>query len=249
MKRTLITLALAALLAGCGKVSLYSQLTEQQANEMLALLMRADVRADKAFVDKGWSITTSKGDLPRAVEVLKANGYPREQYQSLGDIFKKEGFVSSPTEERARLLHGLSQELSHTLATVDGVIVARVHLSLPEKDILDDQPKPSSASVFIKHRPDAKIGNHVAEIKALVVNSVQGLPYENVTVTLFPADPNLNTGVRVAALPYDWTNDAFWLGGGLLLGLGGWLAARNGRLQAAVAALRGKLRKPAPEAT
>ena len=242
MKRRLIILAVAALLAGCSKVSLYSQLSEQQANEMLALLMRADVRADKVFADKSWSIATSKGDLPRAVEVLKANGYPREQYQSLGEIFKKEGFVSSPTEERARLLHGLSQELSRTLSAVDGVIVARVHLSLPERDILDDQPKPASASVFIKHRPDAKIGNHVAEIKALVVNSVQGLPYDNVTVTLFPADPTLNTGVRIAAMPYDWSEDAAWLAGGLFVGAGTIVAARGGRWQALRARL-GKLGK------
>ena len=33
------------------------------------------------------------------------------------------------------------------------------------------------------------MANHVAAIKALVVNSVEGLPYDNVTVTLFPADP------------------------------------------------------------
>lgn len=242
MKRRLITLAVAMLLTGCSKVSLYSQLSEQQANEMLALLIRADVRADKVFADKSWSITTRKGDLPRAVEVLKVNGYPREQYQSLGEIFKKEGFVSSPTEERARLLHGLSQELSRTLAAVDGVIIARVHLSLPERDILDDHPKPASASVFIKHRPDAKIGNHVAEIKALVVNSVQGLPYDGVTVTLFSADPTLTTGIRIASMPYDWSDDAAWLAGGLFIGIGTIAAARGGRWQALRSRL-GKLKR------
>ena len=71
MKRILIILAAAALLAGCSKVSLYSQLSEQQANEMLALLMRADVHADKVFADKSWSIATSKGDLPRAIDYLE----------------------------------------------------------------------------------------------------------------------------------------------------------------------------------
>ncbi|MEW9899020.1 type III secretion system inner membrane ring lipoprotein SctJ [Chitinivorax sp. PXF-14] len=249
MNRKRIAVALAvAVLAGCSKVSLYSQLSEQQANEMLALLMRAEVEADKVYQDKAWSVTTSKGDLPRAVEVLKANGYPKEQYQSLGEIFKKEGFVSSPTEERARLLHGLSQELSKTLSAVDGVIVARVHLSLPEKDILDDKPKPASASVFIKHRPDAKIGNHVAEIKALVVNSVQGLPYDNVTVTLFAADPNLSTGVKVAAMPPRWGDDAALIAGGMVAGVGAIAASRRSRVQDALARLRLRLgrKKPAP---
>jgi len=189
MRNVVLTLLGAFLLTGCGYDTLYSDLGEQQANEMLALLLSHDISARKARADKAWQLEIGESDLPAAMEILKSRGYPRDDFESLGQVFKKEGFVSSPLEERARLLHGLSQELSRTLAQIDGVIVARVHLAIPERHALSDTRNPSSASIFIKHRADAEIAMQTAAIKALVVNSVEGLPYENVTVSFFTADP------------------------------------------------------------
>jgi len=189
MRRALLIFAAVLTLTGCGKVNLYSQLSEQQANEIVALLLDAHIDADKVAQDKAWVVRTSKSQLPRAVDLLRRYGYPHEQFESIGQVFKKDSFVSSPLEERARFLHAMSQELSRTISNIDGVIVARVHVAVPEHDALSEKVRPSSASVFIKHRPDVPMANHVAAIKALVVNSVEGLPYDNVTVTLFPADP------------------------------------------------------------
>lgn len=185
MRRWLMFLSVLTLLTGCGYEQLYSDLDEQQVNEMLALLLQDDIDARKAQVDKAWALQIDVADLPRAMQKLQAHGYPRASYESLGDIFKKEGFVSSPLEERARLLHGLSQELSQTVANIDGVLVARVHLAIPEHNALSDKRSPSSASVFIKHRADSQVTKQTAAIKALVVNSVEGLPYDHVTVTFF----------------------------------------------------------------
>lgn len=181
-------LALCSGISACNYNTLYSDLDEQQANEMLALLLRASLDAQKNQRDKSWELQVSERDLPTAVTILKSHGYPRDKYQSLGDVFKKEGFVSSPLEERARLLHGLSQELSRTISEIDGVVVARVHLAIPEKDVLSEKRAPSSASIFIKHRAESTVTDQLGSIKALVVNSVEGLPYENVTVTLFQAE-------------------------------------------------------------
>ncbi len=176
------------LLVGCGQTPLYTKLSEQQANEMLSALNAAGVTATKANEDGGtWQIQTTKNDFAPALAALRAQGLPRDEFATLGTVFKKEGFVSSPLEEHARLMFGLSQELSHTLASIDGVIVARVHLAMPENDPLSDKPKSAAASVFIKYRPDVDLTKQIGQIKALVVNSVEGLPYDNVTVMLFPA--------------------------------------------------------------
>jgi type III secretion protein J len=104
-------------------------------------------------------------------------------------VFKREGLVSSPTEEKARLVYGMSQELSHTISEIDGVVQARVHLVLPDNQPLAETGLPASASVFIKYRPGANIETQIGKVKALVVNSVQGLKYENVSVETFPAQP------------------------------------------------------------
>jgi type III secretion protein J len=189
IRRAALLLLATALLSGCGKDPLYSKLDEQQANEMLAVLVDAGIDASKTPVEDGWSIEVARSGVPEAMRVLKAEGYPHESFQSLGEVFRKEGFVSTPLEERARLLHALSQELSRTVSTIDGVVVARVHLAIPERNPMSEEKPLSSASVFIKHKPGSQVVNKVASIKALIVNSVEGLPYDNVTVTFFASDP------------------------------------------------------------
>lgn len=189
MRKILSVAVCCVLLSACGREALYAELDEQQANEMLAVLVGAGVDASKERVDKGWSIEVGRSHLPQAMAVLKAEGYPRDVYDSLGEVFRKEGFVSTPLEERARLLYALSQELSRTISAIDGVVVARVHLAIPERRPLSEEKPLSSASVFIKHKPGAQVVNKAASIKALIVNSVEGLPYENVTVTFFVSEP------------------------------------------------------------
>jgi type III secretion protein J len=251
MRRALIMIAAVLTLTGCGKVNLYSQLSEQQANEIVALLLDAHIDADKVSQDKSWVVRTSKSELPRAVDLLRRYGYPHEQFESIGEVFKKDSFVSSPLEERARFLHAMSQELSHTISSIDGVIVARVHVAMPEHDPLSEKVRPSSASVFIKHRPDVPMANHVAAIKALVVNSVEGLPYDNVTVTLFPADPwpfaaeKPKDTVGASLVRNAWFFPAMTASGALIL-LAGMLSMwrRRGAFNEAAAAFKRRLGQP-----
>jgi type III secretion protein J len=227
--------ALVVLLCACSKQELYSQLSERQANEMIAVLRGAGIEADKDVKEGQFSISTTSGDFANAIRTLSAQGYPRETYDSMGKVFKREGFVSSPLEERARLLFAMSQEISNTLTNIDGVVTARVHLNIPEKNPLQDKPQPASAAVFIKHRPDRNLSGQITQIKALVVNSVEGLAYDNVTVALFPAEtipgqapkaPQAYTGaLREAAASYPLLAGA--LGGVLALGGGGMLLLRR----------------------
>lgn len=185
-----LSAGLLLLLAACGQSELYSKLNEVQANEMVAVLRQAGIEASKKEAgEQGWSVMAAEGDFARSIELLHSEGYPREDFASLGTVFKKEGFVSSPLEERARLVYGLSQELSHTVSQIDGVVQARVHLAIPEADPLSETRPLSSASVFIKYRPGIDLDRQVGQIKALVVNSVEGLNYDGVTVATFPAQP------------------------------------------------------------
>lgn len=177
-------------LAGCSGQEIYSHLTEQEANEMVALLHDAGIMAKKHVLnDQSFGVSAASADFASAVELLNTNGYPRNRFESLGQVFKKEGFVSSPLEERARLNYAQSQELANTLESIDGVVLARVHLAVPETDSLSDESKPASASIFIKHRLGVDLSTYEGQIKALVVNGIEGLPYENVTVAMFPAKP------------------------------------------------------------
>lgn len=181
--------AASMLLAACGREPLYSKLSETQANEVQSALLNAGISAAKVTMPKdgGYAVEVGMSDVPKSMAVLKAKGLPREQLESMGDVFKKEGFVSSPLEERARYLHALSQELERTLMQIDGVVSARVHIALPEKDMLSEHPNSASASVVIIEEPDANLKERETDIKAIVTDGVEGLDDINrVTVKFFP---------------------------------------------------------------
>src|SRR5262245_8580402 len=129
-----------------------------------------------------YAVQIDQQRFAEAVSILDQNGLPRQEFASMGDVFKNEGIVASPVQERAQMIYALSQELSRTVSDIDGVLSARVHLVLPENDPLRQQLIPSSASVVIRHTPNVAMNELVPQVKMLVANGVAGLSYDKVSV-------------------------------------------------------------------
>ncbi|AMW85844.1 Type III secretion bridge between inner and outermembrane lipoprotein (YscJ,HrcJ,EscJ, PscJ) [Pseudomonas yamanorum] len=181
------------MLSGCGeRVELHRQLSEQEANEVIAELADKHIRAQKIPAKDGVVVRVNATDISRAVRTLEAVGLPRVARTTLGDTFRKEGVISTPLEERARYIYALSQELEATLSNIDGVIVTRVHVVLPERIAPGEPVQPASASVFIKHDPRLDPDNIRARVRRMVASSIPGMTTavdnsQKLTVIFVPA--------------------------------------------------------------
>ena len=223
------------LLAGCGKVALFSQLAEIEANEMLAILTPRGIAATKEpGKEEKWVLKVPADDFARAVDLLKTHGYPREKFTKMGEVFQKAGLVSSPTEERIRYMYALSQEIADTLTQIDGVTNARVHIVIPNNDPLAEKITPSSCAVFIRYRQGFDLESLAPQLKNLVMRSIEGLNYDNVTLVLVPAaagpvapTPPAEARQADAAAPTSPRNLAVTAAAALLAGALGWFLQRT----------------------
>lgn len=175
-------------ISGC-QMELYSNLSENDVNNMLSIMLSNGIDSEKIKDKKSraYALMIDEGKIPHAIELLKEHGYPREKVTGVKDLFKKEGLVSSPMEERVRYIYALSQSVQETLSQIDGVLTARVHIVMPANNPFVDIIKPSSASVFIKYHPSSDIKNIKSKIKLIVEKSIEGLSYEKVSVVMLPA--------------------------------------------------------------
>lgn len=180
--------ALSLFLGGC-KTELYGGLEESDANSMLAILLESNIDSEKIPNKKegNYALNIDDSKIPQAIRLLREHGYPREKIMSMDQMFQKDGLISSPLEERVRFIYALSQSVQETLMQIDGVLIARVHVVLPENNPSQQEAKPSSASVFIKYHPAYDLESMKSEIKLIVEKSIEGLSYDKVSVVMVPA--------------------------------------------------------------
>ena len=185
--RLTIVVMLAGLLQACD-VDLYTNLGEREANSMLAVLLRDGIPASRKVQDDGQlKIVVDEKRFAQAMAVLDDAGLPGQTFSNMGEVFKGNGLVSSPVQERAQMVFALSEELSHTVSQIDGILSARVHVVLPDNDLLKRVISPSSASVLVRYDPRTDVDVLIPQIKTLVANGISGLGYDGVSVTAIKA--------------------------------------------------------------
>ena len=215
---------LALLLTGCGdKTLLHSGLSENDANDVVAELSRFKIEAEKQMEKEGVSVSVSRSDIERAVNILSAAGLPRKARTNLGEVFQKSGVISSPLEERARYIYALSQEVEATLSQIDGVVVARVHVVLPERIAPGEPVQPASASVFIKYHENLDPDGIEPRIRRLVATSIPGLggrDDRDLAIVFVPAKAWQDKIERVQVGPFQLSPDRYSLVKGIAACLG-----------------------------
>ena len=79
------------LLAGC-KAEVYQGIQEAEANAMLSVLLRNGINAEKSAAKNGYSISIEEKHIVQALEILKQNSLPRDDFKSMGQVFSAQGF-------------------------------------------------------------------------------------------------------------------------------------------------------------
>jgi len=221
-------LALISLLQGCD-MDLYTNLSEREANSMVAVLLRDGIpAARKVQADGQLKVVVDEPRFAEAMALLDSAGLPQQTFANMGQVFKGNGLVSSPVQERAQMVYALSEELSHSVSQIDGIVSARVHVVLPDNDLLKRVISPSSASVLVRYDPATDINQLIPQIKTLVANGISGLSYEGVSVTAVQAavstssanrQPQLGSFMGLWMLEENLTQARWMFGGSLLLAL------------------------------
>lgn len=188
---------LALLAAGCS-VPVANGLDEPQANRVVVALDHAGIGAEKEVdpASEGrFRVMVERDEAARALAAMREEDLPAPPMSGVLDSMGKGSIVPSQLAERAQYVAGLSGELEHTLRGIDGVLAARVHLSIPERDPLaEGAPLRPTASVLVKHR-GATPPIDPNDIRRLVAGAAPGLAPDDVAVVMLPHP--------IAALPPD----------------------------------------------
>jgi type III secretion protein J len=179
-----------ALLAASGcTVPVAGGLDEGQANRVVLALDRAGVGSEKESdpaTEGRFRVVVERDEAPRAITAMHAEDLPSPASPGLLDSMGKGALLPSRLAEHAQFLAGLNGELERTLLAIDGVLSARVHVSLPEADPLGDGPRmKATASVLLQHR-NATPPIDVHEVKRIVAGATPGLLPDDVAVVMVP---------------------------------------------------------------
>lgn len=177
------------LLTACNEMTLFTNLEEEEANLMLAVLLKENLAAERIADAHGeaYNLIIKDADyFPEAIEALSMHGYPRKKFENLCTTFKGDGMVSTPLEQKARYTCAKSQELAGALMSIDGIVMAQVNLVMSETDPISRKVKPASASVFIKYKSEMDVSSLIPKVKKMIAFGVESLPYQNVEVFANP---------------------------------------------------------------
>jgi len=134
------------------------------------------------LTNNGKNIRVPANDVHEVRLQLASAGLPRGG--GIGfEIFDKQSFALTDFVQKVNFTRALQGELARTVASLNPVQSARVHLALPEKRLFKNQQQPATASVIVNLRPGLRLSeSQIQGIIYLVSGSVEGLDPEHVTI-------------------------------------------------------------------
>jgi flagellar M-ring protein FliF len=179
---------------------LYSNLAPEETAQIAQALDSAQIPYKLDGAGNGISVPADR--LSAARLKLAAQGLP-ESGGGVSAMTKDPGFGVSQFMENARYQHALETELARTIASLQNVQGARVHLAMARQSAFVSDRRPGSASVFLQLKAGRRLDEEqVQAIANLVASSIPELNAAQVTVVdqagrlLSSPDSNSDAGMR-----------------------------------------------------
>lgn len=160
---------------------LYSDLDVQDANQIISQLQLMGIPFE---VDEdGKTIKVAPTDIGKARMKMAEAGLPRAGNVGYEIFDKEQGFGTSNFVQNISRVRALEGELSRTIASIDIVRNARVHLVLPQRELFSRDKQEPSASIFLQLAGGAKLTKtQILAIQHLVASAVPGLTVDGVSI-------------------------------------------------------------------
>ncbi len=159
---------------------LFTNLTSEDAGEIVKKLK--DAKTPYQITADGKGILVPSDKVYELRLTLASEGIP--QGGGVGfEIFDRKNFGMTEFVQKLNYQRALQGELSRTIAQLNGVEQARVHLVIPEKSLFKDNEKAATASIVLKMKSSrALTDSEVQGVVHLVSASIEGMDPEHVTV-------------------------------------------------------------------
>jgi flagellar M-ring protein FliF len=167
-------------MGGEEKALLFAGIEMREASEITQRLDQANIPYE--LRGDGSSIFVARSRVPEARMMLSAEGLPSRG--SIGyEIFDQpDALGQTQFQQNINRLRALEGELARTIASLDGIESARVHLVLPERQLFARESEQPSASIVLQLRRDELTPGQVRAIRNLVASATPGLTTNRVTI-------------------------------------------------------------------
>ena len=159
----------------------FQNLREEDAAAIVTKLKESNVPYEIA--DRGATIKVPASQVQEVRLMIVQSGVAAKGAGVGFEIFSQPQFGLTEFAEKINYQRALEGELSRSIARIDAVEAARVHLTLPEESLFVSQKKEPTAAAVLQLKSGRKLDQaQVQGIVQLISGSVQGLNPEKVSV-------------------------------------------------------------------
>ncbi|WP_339641618.1 flagellar basal-body MS-ring/collar protein FliF [uncultured Porticoccus sp.] len=162
-------------------VALFGEMTPSSTNEVVRSLEENGTRYK---VDHRTGLVSVPAEKLHEIRLkLASDGLPKSDGSGFDMLYKEQKIGVSGFIEKARYDRALEQELARSIASLDSVRSARIHLALPKQSAFVRKRDKPAASVLLSLYPGRELTERqLAGVVHLVASSVPGLEAEQVSV-------------------------------------------------------------------